>query len=93
LHPISGGLESVKARLLATLPAEEAPLAAWLYVCGQRVGENARAVRYVDQVLTVQVADDGWRRELTSMAASYVARLNAILPETAKVARINFEKA
>lgn len=92
LNPISGGLEAVKAKLLSTLPPEEAPLAAWPYVCGKRVAENAHAVRYADQVLTVAVSDDGWRRELTGMAASYVARLNAILPPAARVARISFEK-
>jgi predicted nucleic acid-binding Zn ribbon protein len=93
INPISGELEAVKARLLSALPAEEAPLAAWSYVCGQRVAENARAVRYADQILTIAVADDNWRRELTNMAATYVAKLNQILPPASRVVRLNFEKS
>lgn len=92
MHPISAGLGTVKAKLLAALPPEEAPLVAWQWVCGQRVVENAQAVTYADQVLTVIVPDDGWRRELTGMAASYVARINQILPKELKVKKISFEK-
>ena len=92
MHPISAGLGKVKAKLLASLPSEEAPLVAWQWVCGQRVAENARAVRYADEVLTVIVPDDGWRRELTGMAASYIGRLNQLLPQALKVKRISFEK-
>lgn len=92
MHPISGGLDQVKAKLLASLPAEEAPLVAWQWVSGSRVAENARAVRYAEEVLTVVVPDDGWRRELTGMAASYVGRINQLLPNGPIVKRISFEK-
>ena len=92
MNPISLGLGQVKTRLLASLPPGEAPLIAWQWVCGQRVAENARAVRYLDEILTVQVPDDGWRRELTDMAASYLGRINQLLPKGMKVKRINFEK-
>jgi hypothetical protein len=92
MHPISAGLGSVKAKLLASLPPEQAPLLAWQWVCGQRVAENARAANYAEEVLTVIVPDDGWRRELTGMAASYVGRINQMLPKGLRVVRINFEK-
>ena len=92
MHPISAGLGKVKAKLIASLPAEEAPLVAWQWVCGQRVAENARAHRYGGEVLTVIVPDDGWRRELTNMAASYVGRINQLLPAATKVKRIDFQK-
>ena len=92
MHPISAALGPVKAKLLASLPPEEAPLVAWQWVCGQRVSENARALRYSNEVLTVIVPDDGWRRELTGMAASYLGRINQMLPSTSRVKRISFEK-
>lgn len=90
MHPISAGLDALKAQLLAGLPPDEAPLVAWEYVCGQRVAENARAQGFADGILTVKVADDGWRRELTGMAATYVAKLNQVLP--VKVRWIDFQK-
>ena len=92
MHPISGALDHVKARLLASLPADEAPLVAWQWICGQRVAENARAIRFADEVLFVTVPDDGWRRELTGMAASYVGRINQVLPAGIRIKRITFEK-
>ena len=92
MHPISAVLGPIKAKLLASLPPEEAPLVAWQWVCGQRVTENAQAVRYTDEILTVVVPDDAWRRELTGMAASYLGRINQLLPHGAKVKRISFEK-
>jgi hypothetical protein len=93
MNPISGGLDQVKARLLAALPPSETPLVAWEWVCGQRVAQNARAKAYADEILTVVVSDDNWRRELTGMAATYVARINPLLPEGVRVKRISFEKA
>ncbi len=93
MNPISQALDLVKSRLLEGVPAEQAPLIAWPYVCGQRVAQNARAVRYEEQILTVVVADEGWRRELTGMAASYLARLNQVLPEGARIKRISFERS
>jgi hypothetical protein len=92
MHPISAGLKAVKAQLLAGLPQAEAPLAAWAYICGQRVASVARATHFAEGVLQVQVADDGWRRELTGMAASYVARINQILPPEVRVTRIHFDR-
>ena len=92
MHPISASLGGVKAKLLASLPIEQAPLVAWQWVCGQKVAENARASRFADDILTVVVPDDGWRRELTGMAASYVGRINQILPGNIRVKRIAFEK-
>lgn len=92
MHPISGGLDAVKARLLASLPPAEAPLVAWEWICGQRVAQNARARAFAEGILTVAVSDDDWRRELTGMAANYVARINQVLPAGSVVKRINFEK-
>ena len=92
MNPISGGLDQVKARLLASVAPEEAPLIAWEWVCGQRVAQNARAMAYADDVLTVVVSDDDWRRELTGMAATYVGRINQVLPAGVRVKRISFEK-
>lgn len=92
MHPISAVLGPVKTKLLASLPPGEAPLVAWQWVSGQRVADNAQAVRYQDEVLTVAVRDDDWRRELTAMAASYVGRINQILPRSIRVKRIAFEK-
>lgn len=90
LNPISEGLTQVKARLLSSVPEQEAPLVAWAWICGQKVSQSSEAVRFENGELTVLVPDDSWRRELTGLSRSYLQRFDGLLP--GKVMRIRFQK-
>jgi predicted nucleic acid-binding Zn ribbon protein len=58
-----------------------APLLAWPLACGSKTAERASAISFADGVLTVCVSDEGWRRQLQSMAPQYLAALNQISPQ------------
>jgi predicted nucleic acid-binding Zn ribbon protein len=76
LNRAAGHLETIVAKALHRAPAEESPLLAWPVVCGSAVAERTRALSFSDGVLRVEVADAGWRRELTALAPRYVATIN-----------------
>jgi predicted nucleic acid-binding Zn ribbon protein len=81
-------LEKVVARALCLAPDGEAPLLAWPLACGSVVAERTRAVKFSDGVLSVEVADAGWQREMQSLAPRYLALLNRFSKQT--VQRIEF---
>ena len=82
------GLEKILIGSLRRVPQDEAPILAWPLVCGSAVAERTRAVEFKDAVLRVEVPDAGWKRELQSLAARYVAALNRYAGQ--KVERIEF---
>ena len=82
------GLEKIVAKSLRQAPSTEAPLMAWPIVCGSAVSERTRAVEFRDGVLSVEVADAGWKVELQALAPRYVAAINRYTIET--VRRIEF---
>ena len=57
-------------------PAPERPLLAWPLACGSAVAARTRAVSFSRGVLTVEVSDAGWQRELSALAGRYLAALN-----------------
>jgi hypothetical protein len=61
---------------------------AWSLVCGSSVAERTRAVSFAAGVLSVEVANPGWKRELQALAPRYVAMINQFVP--ASVQRIEF---
>jgi hypothetical protein len=61
---------------LRQAPPTEAPMMAWPLVCGSTVSERTRASQFVDGVLTVDVADPGWKHELQTLAPRYLAAIN-----------------
>jgi hypothetical protein len=82
------GLEKIVVQSLRQAPATEVPLLAWPLVCGSSVSERTRALSFEDGVLTVEVADIGWKRELQTIAPRYLAAINRYT--TASVLRIEF---
>lgn len=83
------GLERIVVQSLREAPVDEAPLAAWPLVCGSSVSDRTRATKFADGVLTVEVADLGWKKELQALSPRYVAAINRYT--AAKVLRIEFE--
>ncbi len=69
-------LEAVVAKALHLAPPQESPLLAWPVACGSAVAERTRAVAFSAGVLRVEVADLGWRGELSSLAPRYLAAIN-----------------
>lgn len=69
-------LENVVARAVRLAPAQESPLLAWPPACGSAVAERTRATSFSEGVLRVEVADRGWREELTRLAPRYLAAIN-----------------
>jgi Dna[CI] antecedent DciA-like protein len=69
-------LDRIVARSLRQAPPAQAPLMAWPVVCGSAVAERTRALNFIDGVLSVAVADAGWKSELQSLAARYLASIN-----------------
>lgn len=88
LERAGSDLERIVAQSLRQAPPAQAPLMAWPVVCGSAVAERTRAFQFVDGVLRVQVADNGWKSELQALAPRYLAAINRYTLET--VRRIEF---
>ena len=84
----TAALEKIVADALHRAPAAESPLLAWPVACGSTVADRTRAVAFASGILRVEVADAGWQRELTTLAARYVATINRYSATT--VQRIEF---
>jgi hypothetical protein len=76
LNRASAGLENIIAKSLHRAPANESAVLAWPIACGSAVAERTRALSFSDGVLRVEVADEGWRRELINLAPRYLALIN-----------------
>jgi hypothetical protein len=76
LERASTHLDTIVTKALHLAPAQESPLLAWPVACGSAVAERTRAVAFAEGVLRVEVADPGWRRELSSLAPRYLAAIN-----------------
>ena len=81
-------LETIIAKALHLAPPQESPLLAWPVACGSAVAERTRAVAFSAGILHVEVADPGWRQELSSLAPRYVAAINRYA--AVQVRRIEF---
>jgi hypothetical protein len=88
LERAGSDLERIVAQSLRQAPPAQAPLMAWPVVCGSAVAERTRAFQFVDGVLRVQVADNGWKSELQALAPRYLASINRYTLEI--VRRIEF---
>jgi hypothetical protein len=84
----STDLETIVTKALHRAPADESALLAWPVACGSAVADRTRALSFSDGILRVEVADAGWRRELTQLAPRYVAVINKY--SAAAVKRIEF---
>jgi hypothetical protein len=88
LNRASDGLEIVVANALRRVPAEESVMLAWPVACGGAVADRTRALSFDQGILRVEVADEGWRRELVVLAPRYVASINSYV--AIAVTRIEF---
>ena len=81
-------LERIVVQSIRQAPRAQAPLMAWPVVCGSAVAERTRAIQFLDGVLRVEVADNGWKSELQVLAPRYLAAINRYTVEI--VRRIEF---
>jgi len=88
MEPAGPGLEKIVAGSLRRAPAGEGPVLAWPIACGRAVAARTFAVAFEHGILRVQVQDAGWRKELQSLAAQYLAVINRYTSES--VERIEF---
>ena len=88
MEQAGSGLEKIVVNSMRRVPHGEAPLLAWPLVCGSVVAERTRAVDFAGVVLSVEVPDAGWKREMQSLAPRYVAAINRYAGQ--KVERIEF---
>jgi hypothetical protein len=82
------GLEKVVSGSLRRAPQDDSPVLAWPFVCGSTVAERTRAVRFANSVLSVEVSDAGWKREMQDLAPRYLAAINRYVLQ--KVEKIDF---
>jgi hypothetical protein len=78
MQPASPTLKKIFADTLRREAGDSAPLLAWPLACGSATAAKTNALSYADGVLTIEVADAGWRQELQSLVARYVAALNQL---------------
>ncbi len=81
-------LEKILMGALHRAQRDEAPLTLWPLACGSVVAERTRALKFSDGVLSVEVPDAGWKREMCELAPRYLAALNRYAEQ--KVRRIEF---
>ena len=84
----SASLDKTISQVLRRVPLKESILLAWPVACGAAVADRTRAVSFERGVLSVEVPDQRWRRELSSLAGQYLAALNRFSAE--RVQRIEF---
>ncbi len=88
MQPAGAALEKLVADAVHRAPRDEAPLMAWPLACGSLVAERTRAFKFCDGILSVDVPDAGWKRELQNLAPRYLAALNRYAGT--KIDRIEF---
>lgn len=81
-------LEKIVIGSLSRVPKDQVPLLAWPLVCGSAVAERTVALSFSKAILSVEVPDAGWKRELQSLAPRYLAALNRYSGQ--KIERIEF---
>ena len=59
--------------------AEAAAIAAWKHAAGDGLKEHAVPLKLEDRTLTIAVADAIWQKQLNSMRAQLLYRINSIL--------------
>jgi len=80
-------LEKIVRQSLRRAPQNDAPLRAWPLVSGSAAAERTRALRFTNSILSIEVPDAGWKREMQALSR-YVAAMNRYGQQ--KVERIDF---
>jgi predicted nucleic acid-binding Zn ribbon protein len=78
MEHIKQSLEALAAGILRSMPEDERVLAGWHHICGAQAAEHARAIRYRQGTLTVDVDDAAWLATLTQLRGQYAARLRVL---------------
>jgi predicted nucleic acid-binding Zn ribbon protein len=65
-------------RSLESMPPEDRVAAAWPVACGQKIAERTRIVGLEGAVLTVEVTDTAWQKQMRSMSEKLKHDLRAI---------------
>src|SRR4051812_21987532 len=84
-------LQKLAASVLSALPPQEAVMAAWPLICGSAVSQRSEAVRFEEGILTVEVPDAGWRRQLEQFTPHYLNAYRQLLD--ARLAGITYRIA
>lgn len=71
-------MRGVLGRSLESMPAEDRIAAAWPVACGQKIAERTRIAGFADAVLTVEVADAAWLKQMRSMSEKLKHDLRSI---------------
>ncbi len=93
MESIRTGLRNVMKDLLRAQPLEEATLMAWPVVCGKDVAARTKAVLFADGVVTVEVPDTAWRKQLTAFASRYISAYEALLGHVVKEVRFKVQQS
>jgi hypothetical protein len=71
-------LKKIFADTLRREAGDDAPLLAWPLACGAKVAEKTSAIGYAAGILTVEVPDAAWQRQLQGLSQQYLAALKPI---------------
>jgi len=91
MERVAANLEKVMGDALRRAPRGESVVLAWPLACGSAVADRTRVLGFSAGVLSVEVSDQDWRRELSRLASQYVAAINKYSRE--RVERIEFAVA
>jgi predicted nucleic acid-binding Zn ribbon protein len=65
-------------RSLESMPPEDRVAAAWPVACGQKIAERTRIVGLEGTVLTIEVTDVAWQKQMRSMSEKLKHDLRSI---------------
>lgn len=82
-------LKNVLGRSLEALTEEDRLAAAWTVACGKAMADHGTLVSYVEGVVTIQVTDKTWLKQMTSMRGQLTGELGRIAG--VRVREIHFE--
>ena len=71
-------LKKIFADTLRREAGDDAPLLAWPLACGAKVADKTNAIGYAVGVLTVEVPDATWQRQLQGLHQQYLAAMRPI---------------
>jgi len=78
MQPAGPTLRKIFADTIRREAGDDAPMLAWPLACGAKVAEKTSAVGYEDEVLTVEVPDAVWQRQLQGLHQQYLAALKPL---------------
>jgi predicted nucleic acid-binding Zn ribbon protein len=71
-------LKSVLGRSLEALAEEDRLAAAWTVACGKAMADHGSLMSYVEGIVTIQVTDKTWLKQMMSMRGQLTSELGKI---------------